>query len=110
MKLIISYSDKRAKKDKRNREKGLKRLEKKIKLGKLTKSNINNRGYNKYLQMDGQVDITIDYAKFKSDGKWDGIIQNIHQIEIYLPSTNESFKKTLILTEEQQRVAKLFDF
>lgn len=38
------------------------------------------------------------------------IIQNIHQIEIHLPNTNEIFKKTLILTEEQNLVAKLFDF
>ena len=35
--LILSYTQKRAKKDKYNREKGLKRLEKTIKSGKLTK-------------------------------------------------------------------------
>jgi len=46
--LIINYSDKRAAKDAYNRQRGLKRLEKRIKSGKLTKSNINNRGYNKY--------------------------------------------------------------
>ncbi len=47
-KIIISYSDKRAKKDQYNRERGLMKLEKRVKSGKLTKSNINNRGYNKY--------------------------------------------------------------
>ena len=36
-KLIISYSDKRAKKDAHNRERGVKKLEKQIKSGKLTK-------------------------------------------------------------------------
>ncbi len=45
LKLIISYSDKRALKDKSNRERGLKRLQKQLKSGKLTKSHINNRGY-----------------------------------------------------------------
>ena len=73
LKLIITYSDSRAKKDKHNRERGLAKLEKRIKSGKLTKSNINNRGYNKYLKLDGQVSITIDRKKFNADAKWDGL-------------------------------------
>lgn len=73
LKLIISYSDKRAKKDKHNRDRGLRRLEKQIKSGKLTKSNINNRGYNKYLIMDGDIKISIDIAKYEADTKWDGL-------------------------------------
>src|SRR5664279_409992 len=71
--LIISYSDKRAAKDQHNRERGLQRLEKQIKSGKLTKSQINNRGYNKYLKMEGEVEIKIDYEKYNDDKKWDGI-------------------------------------
>jgi len=71
LRLIISYSEKRAKKDKFNRERGLKRLEKQLKTGKLTKSNINNRGYNKYLKMEGDVKISIDNEKFEADSKWD---------------------------------------
>jgi transposase len=71
--LIISYSDDRAKKDKANREKGLQKLEKAIQKGKLTKSNINNRGYNKYLKLDGDINISIDYNKFNDDQKWDGL-------------------------------------
>ncbi len=71
--LIISYSSKRAKKDKYNRERGLKRLEKQIKSGKLTKSNINNRGYNKYLKISGNLRVSIDKEKFELDRKWDGL-------------------------------------
>lgn len=71
--LIISYSQKRAEKDKSNRERGLKRLQKSLKTGKLTKSNINNRGYNKYLKMEGDVKISIDFEKFEDDAKWDGL-------------------------------------
>ena len=71
--IIISYSDKRAKKDAHNREQGLKRLEKKILSGKLTKSNINNRGYNKYLKLQGEILIEIDYEKYKKDSEWDGL-------------------------------------
>jgi transposase len=71
--LIISYSSKRAYNDKKNRDKGLKRLEKKVNSGKLSKKHINNRGYNKYLKLTGKVDIAIDYEKFKADGVWDGL-------------------------------------
>src|SRR5690554_3433011 len=57
LRLIITYSDKRAKKDKYNRERGLKKLEKRIRTGKLTKASINNRGYNKYLKLEGQINV-----------------------------------------------------
>ena len=72
-KIIIHYSGKRAKKDAHNRQKGLKRLEKRIHSGKLTKSSINNRGYNKYLKLEGEIEIGIDYEKFERDEVWDGL-------------------------------------
>lgn len=72
-KLIVNYSDKRAGKDSYNRKRGLARLEKQLKSGKLTKANINNRGYNKYLKMKGDVSIQIDKDKLKEDAKWDGL-------------------------------------
>lgn len=71
--LIVSYSCKRATNDRKNREKGLKRLEKKVSSGKLTKDSINNRGYNKYLKLSGQVTVSIDYEKYKADNVWDGL-------------------------------------
>ncbi|OYU84918.1 MAG: transposase [Flavobacterium sp. BFFFF2] len=72
-KLIVSYKKARALKDKDNREKGLERLEKKIKNGKLTKESINNKGYNKYLKIEGNATISIDYEKHKQDAVWDGL-------------------------------------
>lgn len=71
--LIVSYAANRAVKDEHNRIRGLQRLEKRVKTGKLTKSNINNKGYNKYLQMQGDVTIEIDYEKFNQDKVWDGL-------------------------------------
>jgi len=71
--LIVSFSLKRAKKDAYNRKRGLKRLEKRIKTGKLTKSNINNRGYNKFLKLEGEINIGIDYSKIEQDKYWDGL-------------------------------------
>jgi transposase len=73
LRLIVTYSDSRAKKDRLNREKGLRKIEKQIQTGRLTKSSINNRGYNKYLKMEGQINIAIDYQKFESDAEWDGL-------------------------------------
>jgi transposase len=71
--LVISYSAKRAAKDKHNRERGLQKLEKKIRTGKLTKANINNRGYNKYLKLEGEITVQIDLDKFYLDAQWDGL-------------------------------------
>lgn len=71
--LIVSKSDKRAVKDAKNRLRGIQRLEKAIKTGKLTKQHINNRGYNKYLKMEGSVQVSIDRDKIKQDAQWDGL-------------------------------------
>lgn len=71
--LIVSMSEKRAAKDARNRRLGLARLEKRLGSGKLTKSSINNKGYNRYLEMHGDVTISINYDKFNADAAWDGI-------------------------------------
>lgn len=73
IRLVISYSAARSKKDAANRLRGLQKLERQIKKGKLTKANINNRGYNKYLKMEGEINISIDLEKFEADKKWDGL-------------------------------------
>lgn len=73
IRLIVAYSSSRAKKDRINRERGLKKLEKSLRSGKLNKQYINNRGYNKYLKIDGKVNIAIDYEKFEIDNCWDGL-------------------------------------
>ena len=73
IRLIISYSVARGRKDAANRQRGLQKLERQIQKGKLTKANINNRGYNKYLKMEGEIKIEIDHEKFEADKKWDGL-------------------------------------
>jgi transposase len=72
-KLIVNYSPGRAKKDLHNRIRGINKLEKAIVTGKLNKAHINNRGYNKYLRLEGDIQVFIDYEKFKADGRWDGL-------------------------------------
>ncbi len=82
LRLLINYSKRRAKKDKFNRDRGLKRLEKQIKSGRLTKENINNRGYNKYLKLEGNIKVSIDKEKFQSDARWDGLKGYITNTEL----------------------------
>ena len=72
-KLIISYSDARAKKDNYNRERGLRKLQKQIDTGKLTKAQINNKGYNKFLKLTGAIEVKLDKTKVTDDKKWDGL-------------------------------------
>jgi len=73
IRLIVSYSTKRAKKDAHNSKRGLTRLEKTIASNKITKQQINNRGYNKYLKLTGNLEVKIDYQKYKDDQKWNGL-------------------------------------
>lgn len=71
--LVISYSEARARKDAANRKRGLDKLEKQVTSGKLTKANLNNRGYNKYLKLEGDIKITINKEKYDQDAQWDGL-------------------------------------
>lgn len=103
--LIISYSDKRARKDKHNRDRGLQRLEKQIRTGKLTKSNINNRGYNKYLKMEGDVKISIDKTKYQADEKWDGLKGYITNTSLSKDETIENYSH-LWKIEKAFRISK----
>jgi transposase len=104
-KLIINYSTQRAKKDYYNRKKGLLRLEKNLKSGRLTKAHINNRGYNKYLQLDGQVDITIDYQKFEQDAQWDGLKGYLTNTRLSNDAVLENYKN-LFHIERAFRMSK----
>ena len=71
--LLVGYTDDRARKDAHNREKGIRRLGKAYRRGTLTKDNINRRGYNKFLKMEGDIKVTVDYDKLEADAKWDGL-------------------------------------
>ena len=65
--MVVTMSDDRARKNASDRAKGIARLEKRFRGGKITKQNVNNRGYNKFLTMDGEVSVKIDYAKIEED-------------------------------------------
>lgn len=89
--LIITYSDKRAKQDKLNRERGLKKLRQKIKKGKLTKRHINNRGYNKFLILIGEAKLKINEVKIAEDKQWDGLKGYITNTRLSAEKVTENY-------------------
>lgn len=103
--LIITYSEDRAKKDKYNREKGVKRLEKQLKSGKLTKSSINNKGYNKFLKMAGEVALELDQEKIDKDANWDGLKGYLTNSKMTKEEVLENYRH-LWQIEKAFRVAK----
>ncbi len=104
-KLVVAFSNNRAAKDQHNRQRGLQRLEKQIKAGRLTKSNINNKGYNKYLKMQGKITIEIDSEKFKADKLWDGLKGYITNTQLGAKQVIENYKN-LWHTENAFRMSK----
>ena len=90
-KLVVTYSKKRAKKDRADREKGIIKLKAKLEKEKSVKSHLSNHGYKKYLQLEeseensqnknssnnkkNSCDLTIvlNEDKIKEDEKWDGL-------------------------------------
>ena len=88
-KLLVSYSTKRAAKDKYEREKGIQRLRDKLKKNKSVKTHLSNQGYNKYLQLEEKdetkegekkkeknscdIAIALNEEKIKEDAVWDGL-------------------------------------
>lgn len=99
--LIISYSDARARKDAYNRQRGIEKLNKQIQSGKLTKAQINNRGYNKFLEMEGSVHIELNQDKIEADKKWDGL-------KGYLTNTSLSNDEVLDNYKHLWRIEKAF--
>jgi transposase len=99
--LIVTYSEKRAHNDAKNRQKGLARLEKQVKTGRLTKQSINNRGYNKFLRIEGDITVRIDENKVEEDKRWDGL-------KGYLTNTQLRAKKVVENYSHLWQIEKAF--
>ncbi len=71
--LIVTYSPKRAEKDKQDREKAVKKLKEKISKSKNPASLISNYGYKKYLTIEGETKVGLDKVKLAKSALWDGL-------------------------------------
>ena len=80
-KLLVTHSLQRAKKDKHERDKAIKKLQDRLKNSKSVKSQLSNNGYKKYLQLESSdntkstcdLSITLNEAKILEDEAWDGL-------------------------------------
>lgn len=88
-----------------NRTRGLKKLEKAKFKGKLNKTHLNNRGYNKYLKLEGNIEVQIDYEKFELDAKWDGLKGYITNTVLPPDSIISNYKELWII-EKAFRISK----
>lgn len=72
--LIITYSELRARKDQHDRQHQLEKLKQKIsEKQKLTKEQLGQLGKMKYLQIKGKAEVVINYEAVKKDTQWDGL-------------------------------------
>lgn len=103
--LAVTYSAKRQKKDVSNRERGLRKLRARVKTGRLTKESINNRGYNKFLVLKGNIDVEIDEDKIAQDKKWDGLKGFITNTDFSPKKVSENYRH-LWQIEKAFRISK----
>ncbi len=103
--LIIGYSTNRDKKDKYNRKKGVKRLQKAFKSGNITKENLNKRGYNKFLEIADNVKVRINQEKIKDDERWDGLKGYITNTTLPAKEVYEQYNGLWVI-ERAYRVTK----
>lgn len=103
--LVITYSDKRQRKDAHNRERGLLKLRQKVRSGKLTKESINNKGYNKFLTLKGEVKVEVDEEKVRADQQWDGLKGYITNTRLAPKSIVENYRH-LWQIEKAFRISK----
>ena len=103
--IIISYSDERAGKDRRNRKRGIQRLRKAYASGRISKKNINQRGYNKFPTIENDVMVNIDEAKIEADARWDGLKSYVTNTDLSAADVIEQYHG-LWVVERAFRITK----
>ena len=63
----------RAEKDRKDREKAILQLTKKLNKSKNPKALLNNFGYKKYLTVKGETTLSLNTKKIEEDARWDGL-------------------------------------
>jgi len=71
--LVVSYSPVRAEKDRRDRDRAIAKLRKKLAKSDNPKDLLNNYGYKKYLKVEGRSTLTLNPDKIARAQRWDGL-------------------------------------
>ena len=105
-KLILSYSEKRAKKDVSSRQRLIDRLMKKASKGQIPlKSLISNYGSKKYILVDKRQKVKLNEEKIKEEARWDGLHGVVTNVKNQSPSELLSRYRGLWRIEEAFRVS-----
>lgn len=104
--LVVSHSLSRATKDKKDRERGITKVHKRIGKGKNIKKLVPNYGYQKFLKTEGEGKLLVDESKIALEEKWDGFHGLItNAVEASVPELLEHYKRLWII-EESFRIQK----
>jgi transposase len=104
-KIISTYSKKRAEKDRKDRERSIKKLEKKLQICKDAKRLINNNGYLKYTEISGKSSAKLNEEKILKDAQWDGLHGVITNKSIVGCEIYEEYRRLWVI-EESFRINK----
>ena len=104
--MTVTYSPKRAEKDKYEREKAIEKLKQKLKKSKNPKGLLSNFGYKKFIKVEGEAKIEIDETKLKEAQKWDGLKGIVSNTKSLSPLQQITHYAGLWQVEETFRISK----
>ncbi len=104
--LIVTYSQSRAEKEKYDREKAIDKLKKKLEKSNNPASLISNYGYKKYLKITGETRIELDEKKLENISVWDGLHGVITNAKQLTPRQVRDYYHQLWQIEESFRISK----
>jgi transposase len=106
LRLVVSYKDDRARKDRTDRERSINRLMKKLSRSKSQKEYFSNYGYKKYLRVIGDSQIELDTEKIKEAGRWDGLHGVVSNNKDFSAEELLRYYGQLWLVEDSFRITK----
>ena len=84
--LVVGFSPVRAEKDRRDRDKALDKLRKKLAKSDNPKDLLSNRGYKQYLRIEGKSTLRVNPDKIAQAQRWDGL----HGVITNLPKATKT--------------------
>ena len=104
--MTVTYSPKRAEKDKYDREKAIEKLKNKLQKSKNPKELLSSFGYKKFIKVAGEANLEIDEQKLKEAQKWDGLKGIISNTKTLTPLQQITHYSGLWQVEETFRISK----
>jgi len=104
--MTVTYSPKRAEKDRYDRVVAIDKLKKKLKKSKNPKGLLSNFGYKKFLKIKGKADLEIDESKLQEARQWDGLKGIVSNTKNLTPLQQITHYAGLWQVEETFRISK----